>query len=149
MAALCQGGLGPRTPDTVQPNVPAALAKAGRCWSRNGAATAQLSTHHLSILQVPDVVTHRPPLVLVVDLHSPGAGRVVRITVDQSQTSTSYKVQTAAQRKLHEDHIITRLCVLISYYINIMTYYIHYIFKSNSMVGPPKNTILATSLVNT
>ena len=70
VGAHCQGGLWAWAPDIVQPDGPAALAKAGTAGGRQGRATAQLSTHHLGILQIPEVITHRPPLALVEDLHS-------------------------------------------------------------------------------
>lgn len=65
--------------DVIQPDGPAALSKACTLWCWEGPATAQLSTHHLSIDQVPDIVTNRPPLSTEEDLYSARAGAVSSI----------------------------------------------------------------------
>ena len=67
--------------DLIQPDGPWALPKGciWLCWQDR--ATAQLSTHHLSISQAPWIITHRPPLSTVEDLYSTSAGAV---SIDQT-----------------------------------------------------------------
>lgn len=54
----------------VQEDGPGAEAKVRVAWGVCGLATAQLLAHHLGIMQVPPVVTHRPPAAAIVHLHA-------------------------------------------------------------------------------
>ena len=68
--ALCQGGFVSRTPHIPQPDEAAALSKGSTAESSHSSATSSLSAHHLSVILVPGVITHRSPLAFMVDLHS-------------------------------------------------------------------------------
>ena len=68
--ALSQGGFASRTPHITQPDEAAALSKVGSLESSQRSATASLSTHHLSVVHVPGVITHRSPMATMIDLHS-------------------------------------------------------------------------------
>ena len=79
--ALCQGGFVSRTPHIIQPDEAAALSKVGSADSSQSSATAHLSTHHLSVVHVPGVITHRSPMASMIDLHS---ARALIISIHQS-----------------------------------------------------------------
>lgn len=80
VSAEQQGGLVPTAPQVVQEDVAAAGAEASVAWGGYGRATAQLAAHHLRLVQVPEVVAHRPPAASVPQLHAalaavPAAGQ--------------------------------------------------------------------------
>ena len=80
MSAVCYRWFPSWTNDVVQPDGSTALSKTCTMWCWTSPATAQLSAHHIGISQIPVVITHRPPLSSMVDLHS---ARAAVVRVDQ------------------------------------------------------------------
>ena len=66
-------GLLSSTVHIVQPDGPWSCPEVSRPQGTEGFSTAQLPAHHVSIVQVPAVITDGAPGALVKDLHSPGA----------------------------------------------------------------------------
>lgn len=62
----------------VQPDVALSLPEKSRSFGRESRATLQFPARHFGIGEAPVVVTHRPPLVVVEDLHSTRAARCPR-----------------------------------------------------------------------
>lgn len=70
---LHKGVLPPDAGDPVQPDGIRPPPEGSPCWRRDGLAATQLPADHCRVPQVPAVVTDRPPLLVVKDLHPPGA----------------------------------------------------------------------------
>lgn len=70
MSAVQKGRLVTDTADIIQPDVTMALTEEGTGFGCLSCSTVHGSAHHLSISDVPLIVTHCSPLVIVQDLHS-------------------------------------------------------------------------------
>ena len=88
MSAVCYRWFPSWTNDVVQPDGSTALSKTCTMWCWTSPATAQLSAHHIGMSQIPVVITHRPPLSSMVDLHS---ARAAVVRVDQPHWWSSYE----------------------------------------------------------
>ena len=71
--ALSHVGLCTKAVDIVQPDglIGATSSKVGIGKGNRGPREVQLTAYHLGILYSPEVITHRPPGVVVVHLHPP------------------------------------------------------------------------------
>lgn len=58
------------TVHVVKQNGTRAIAKVSQWDGRHGRATPQLPAHHLSVLHIPLIITHRTPDVFVENLHT-------------------------------------------------------------------------------
>lgn len=67
--ALWQQGFVATAFHIVQQDRTGTVAKVGLSLSRAGWAAADLPAHHVGIVHVPVVITHRPPNGFVEDLH--------------------------------------------------------------------------------
>lgn len=65
-----QGRFATVTVDVVQENQASSVAEVGVGVSIDGCTAAYLFAHNLGIAEGPAVVTHRPPISLVVDLYT-------------------------------------------------------------------------------
>lgn len=74
-----QARLVARALDVPQPDLSGAPAKRSSTEGVLGQPTAHLKAHHVSLPQVPTVVTHRPPLVPLEYLHTP---RTLTVPID-------------------------------------------------------------------
>lgn len=68
-----EGRLGPCAVHLIQPDGITSPAKASRARGCDCRPAAQLPTHHLGMVQVPAVITHCPPLLLMKHLDPSGA----------------------------------------------------------------------------
>lgn len=71
VGTVCEGGLLADTLHIIQPYRAAASTKMGAGGSRNRMAAAKLSAHHVSIGQLPLIITDGTPLAFIQDLHPP------------------------------------------------------------------------------
>lgn len=69
--AFRKSSLRPRAVHVVQPDGALSLAKVSPPWGRNNHPTVQLPAHHRSIWELPAVITHGSPLLVVEHFHSP------------------------------------------------------------------------------
>lgn len=65
VGAVCEGGLQAGTLHIIQPYRAGASAKMGAGGSRNCMAAAKLSAHHVSIGQLPFIITNGAPLAFI------------------------------------------------------------------------------------
>ena len=70
MSAVQKGRLIADTVDIIQPDVSTALTKVGTRFGGLSCSTVHDSAHHLSISDVPLVVTDGSPLAVMQNLHS-------------------------------------------------------------------------------
>lgn len=68
--AVSQQPLTALTVHVVKQDGTRAIAEVSQWDGCHGWATPQLSAHHLSVLHIPLIITHRSPDVFVEDLHS-------------------------------------------------------------------------------
>lgn len=80
-ATVRQTGLVPGALDVLQPDLPASCAEHRTVQGRLGQAASQLQAHHVGLAQVPAVVTHGAPLVVVKHLYP---ARTLVLPVHQS-----------------------------------------------------------------
>ena len=90
VATLCELRFMAIAVDLIQPYRPLATSKSGPTWCSQHPPTAQLSTHHLGIDQVPFIITYCGPQAIEEDLHPARTG-VVGETVNQSHWRGSYE----------------------------------------------------------
>lgn len=69
-AALTEGRLSSLAVHIIQEYGPPSLAKEQGGRHGNSMATAQLATHHVGVHDVPVIVAHGAPSVVVEDLHA-------------------------------------------------------------------------------
>lgn len=65
-----QGGFTTVTVDIVQENQASSVAEVGVGVSVDGCTATYLFAHNLGVAECPAVVTHRPPVSLVVDFYT-------------------------------------------------------------------------------
>lgn len=70
VSAVYQEGLVACAVCIIQPDGTSPRAEECIRGCRNGSPTTYLPTHHLSIVHVPVIITHRAPLAIMVQLHS-------------------------------------------------------------------------------
>lgn len=68
--AVQQGRLIADTADIIEPDYTFTLAKVGSGLDRNGRTTVHGSAYHLSVSDVPLIITHGSPPATVQDFHS-------------------------------------------------------------------------------
>ena len=79
VATLCEHRFAAIAVDLIQPYRPLSTSKNGPMWCSQHPPTAQLSTHHLGIDQVPAIITNCGPLALEEDLHPAWTGALPSI----------------------------------------------------------------------
>ncbi len=134
MPAMQKGRLITNTGNIIQPDVSAALTKVGTGFSRLSCSTVHSSAHHLSISDVPVIITYCSPLAVMLNLNSTGTSiRAVDKpqrwdTWGQAHSCYKYSIATLAMKHSHRHLWHSNLVHFCAWTVQIKPNYIIYIF---------------------